>query len=138
MKESTNILTTPPIFHQYQYFIISKIVILQILLPSFWTRGLSRYYRLKCGHEDPIVASKCIAQQIGQQNERRPRRPWDAMGPDGHHIFGMETWKPLTMRKTSKNKNCSTLPLCSVFPAQIAQTCNDWSEHFPKMIDFVV
>ncbi|CAL1150749.1 unnamed protein product [Cladocopium goreaui] len=29
------------------------------------------YYRLKCGHEDPIVASKCIAQQIGQQNERR-------------------------------------------------------------------
>lgn len=58
-------------------------MILQILLPSFWTRGLSRYYRLKCGHEDPIVASKCIAQQIGQQNERRPRRPWDAMGPTG-------------------------------------------------------
>jgi len=58
--------------------------------------------------------------------------------PDGHHIFGMETWKPLTMRKTSKNQNCSTLPLCSVFPAQIAQTCNDWSQHFPKMIDFVV
>ncbi|CAK9036717.1 unnamed protein product [Durusdinium trenchii] len=29
------------------------------------------YYRLKCGHETPIVAAKCICQQIGQSNERR-------------------------------------------------------------------
>ena len=29
------------------------------------------YYRLKCGHDEPIGASKCIAQQIGDANQRR-------------------------------------------------------------------
>ena len=91
----------PSIFDQYlgpfrQCLVDSSLSIHQGLS----LRCLYRYYRLKCGHEDPIVASKCIAQQIGQQNERRPWR--DAVVT---FWFG---GKPL---ETTRKTRCSTWAL---------------------------
>ena len=51
-----------------------------------------RYYRLKCGHDEPIAASKCIAQQIGDANQRRNGGRTKRLGFGGQEVDGADEW----------------------------------------------
>ena len=51
-----------------------------------------RYYRLKCGHDEPIGASKCIAQQIGDANQRR-NGGTNRLGRGGEEVDGAVGWE---------------------------------------------